>query len=441
MRAPATLLALVVTLAACASQPPPSRPAPVATAVPDSTAWVQQTLARLSLEQKIGQMIVVRVPGDFANINGPEFQQAETLVRDLGVGGLVVGLGSPTEAAVKLNALQSRADVPLLVAADLEWGSAMRLWRPTYLPYTIEGEGGTAFPYAMGVAATGDPAFADTVGRITAREARAVGIHWLLAPVADLSTRADNPIVNIRSFGSDPAQAGAFVAAFVRGAARAGALTAVKHFPGHGETSTDSHLALPRITIDRATLEAREMVPFRDAVAAGASAIMLGHITAPALAGDGAMPATLSPGAIAYVREQLGFDGIIVTDALGMGALRELPGMSDGALAVRAVQAGVDVLLTPRDPQRAVAEILAAVETGRLTVARIDASVRRILAAKAHVGLHEEYAVAPSLVSTIVGAPEHVRAAELIAERSITLVRDPRGVLPLDPRSVHRLAV
>ncbi len=438
MRARVVALVLGLAGAACASAPVAT---PTTAVEADSATWVVATIAGMSLEEKVGQLLVTRVSGDFSNIDSPAFDDAEALVRDLGVGGLVVGLGSPTETAVKLNALQSQADVPLLVAADLEWGAAMRLWRPTYLPYGIEGEGGTAFPFAMGVAATGEPALADTVGRITAKEARAVGIHWLLAPVADLSTRADNPIVNIRSYGSDPAAAGAFVAAFVRGATRGGALTAVKHFPGHGETSTDSHLALPRLTLDHATLEARELAPFRDAVAAGASAIMLGHIAAPGLAGDRDMPASLSPAAVAYLREQFEFDGIIATDALGMGALATLPGMDDGELAVRAVEAGVDVLLTPPDPQRAHAAIVAAVRAGRIAATRIDASVRRILAAKAGVALHQERAVAPTLVNATVAAPAHVRAAEHIAERSMTLVRDPRGVLPLDPRTVRRLTV
>ena len=439
MRARSAWPVPLVLLAACASAPTPVAE-PVA-AVSDSTTWVEATLAGLTLEQKVGQMLVVRTSGDFQNLASAEFRDVETLVRDIGVGGIVLGLGSPTEAAVKLNALQARASLPLLVGADLEWGAAMRLWRPTYLPYAIEGDGGTAFPFAMGVGATGEPALADTIGRITAREARAVGVHWVFAPVADLSTRADNPIVNIRSYGSDPGDAGAFVAAFVRGAARGGVLTAVKHFPGHGETNTDSHLALPRLMLDRAELEARELVPFRDAVAAGAPAIMLGHIAVPGLAGDRELPATLSPAAVAYVREQFEFDGLVVTDALGMGALKALPGMNDGEIAVRAVEAGNDVLLTPPDPHRAHAALVAAVRAGRIAEARIDSSVHRILEAKAHLGLHRERLVAPGLVGSIVGAPEHTRAADVIAERSITLVRDAGGIVPLDPRTVHRIAV
>lgn len=431
------LLALVV--AGCASAPPaPPLPPPTDA---DSAAWVEQAFAQLTLEQKVAQLIITRVSGDFTNIESPEFVRTDSLVSGLGIGGIIVGLGSPTETAVKVNALQSRARLPLIIGADLEWGSAMRLWRPVYLPYTIEGDGGTAFPFAMGVAATGEPALADTVGRITAKEARAVGIHWLLAPVADLNTQADNPIVNIRSFGSDPTDAGAFVAAFVRGATRGGGLTAVKHFPGHGETSTDSHVSLPELTVDHATLMARELAPFRDAIAAGASAVMMGHIAVPALAGEPELPATLSPGAIAVLRDRLGFDGIIVTDAMSMGALNALPGMNDSELAIRAVEAGVDVLLTPPDPERAHAAVVEAVRSGRLPESRIDEAVRRILGAKAHLALHQSRYVEPARVNSVVGSAAHLRAAERIAERSITLARDPQGRIPLDPRNVRRLAV
>lgn len=433
-------LLLAITVAGCASAPP-APPPPAAPDPADPEVWVEETLARLTLEQKVAQLIVTRVSGDFTNIESPEFVHTDSLVSRLGIGGIIVGLGSPTETAVKVNALQSRASLPLLVGADLEWGSAMRLWRPVYLPYAIEGEGGTAFPFAMGVAATGEPELADTIGRITAVEARAVGIHWLFAPVADLNTQAANPIVNIRSFGSDPTSAGAFVAAFVRGATRAGGLTAVKHFPGHGETSTDSHVSLPHLSVDHATLVSRELVPFRDAIAAGTSAVMMGHIAAPALAGEPQLPATLSPGAIAYLRDRLGFEGIIVTDAMSMGALATLPGMSPGELAVRAVEAGVDVLLTPSDPGHAHAAVVDAVRSGRVPESRIDDAVRRILGAKAQLGLHHSRYVEPALVNAVVGSAAHVRAAERIAERSITLARDDEGRIPLDPRRVSRLAV
>jgi len=437
MKGRALLLALAA--AGCASAPP-APAAPVSTGA-DSAAWVEQALAQLTLERKVAQLIVTRISGDFTNIESPEFVRADSLVSGLGIGGIIVGLGSPTETAVKVNALQSRAQLPLIIGADLEWGSAMRLWRPVYLPYTIEGDGGTAFPFAMGVAATGEPALADTVGRITAKEARAVGIHWLFAPVADLNTQADNPIVNIRSFGSDPTDAGAFVAAFVRGATRNGGLTAVKHFPGHGETSTDSHVSLPELTVDHATLMARELAPFRAAIAAGTSAVMMGHIAVPALAGEPELPATLSPGAIAVLRDQLGFDGIIVTDAMSMGALGALPGMNDSELAIRAIEAGVDVLLTPPDPERAHAAVVGAVRSGRLPESRIDDAVRRILGAKARLELHQSRYVEPARVNAVVGSAAHLRAAARIAERSITLARDPQGRVPLDPRTVRRLAV
>jgi beta-N-acetylhexosaminidase len=436
----AALLA-VLLLASCgrvAAPPPPLAPAPLG--LPDE-AWVQGTLARMSLEERVGQMLMAHLGGSFDNMRGHAMQEALRLVTDAHVGGFVVGLGSPLDVAVKLNALQGAARLPLVVAADLEWGAGMRLWRPTYLPYGTEGGGGTALPFNMGIAATGDPLQAELAGRITAVEARAVGIHWIFAPVVDVNTAPNNPIVNIRSYGSDPMDVGLYASSFIRGARGAGVLTSAKHFPGHGDTDVDSHVSLPVLKADSATLWSRELCPFRLAINAGVSSVMLGHIAVPALTGDD-LPATLSPRlATGLLRQQLGFDGIIVTDAMTMGALKDIPGYSPGELAVRAVEAGADVVLNPPDPFLAHRALTAAVRSGRIHYSRVDSSVVRILRAKASVGLHRERRVSIENVTRVVASPEHAIVAADMAGRSLTLARDSASLLPLDPRRIRDIHV
>ncbi|MEX2281842.1 MAG: glycoside hydrolase family 3 N-terminal domain-containing protein [Gemmatimonadota bacterium] len=398
-------------------------------------------MARLTLEEKVGQMLMGRIEGDFDNMDAAQMRTAIAQINGQGIGGFAVGIGTPADFALKLNDLQKRSKLPLWFAADLEWGSGMRLWRPTWLPYGSQGGGGTAFPFNMGVGATGDPAFAEAAGRITGREARAVGVHWVLAPVADVNTAADNPIVNVRSYGSVPTEVGRFVAAFVKGATQSRVLTSAKHFPGHGDTEVDSHVELPVLQVTRARLDSLELVPFKAAIAAGASSIMTGHLAVPALGGNRELPASVAPHTGTLIRGELRFDGLIITDALTMGALRRLPGYSPAELAVRAVEAGTDVVLSPPDIAQAHSGIVAAVQSGRLTTEQIDRSVRRILGAKAWLGLHQSRIVAADSVNHIVAAPEHERIAAEMAVRSITLARDSARVLPLDPRTVRRVTL
>ncbi len=437
-------------LAGCASTPSPAPtlpPPPPTVEVPqpavarEPLGWVDSLLSTLTPEEKIGQLLMGRIDGDFDNVDAPQMRTILQQIAELGVGGFAVGIGTPADFALKLNYLQAHSKLPLWFAADLEWGSAMRLWRPTWLPYGSQGGGGTAFPFNMGVAATGDPMFAELAGRITGWEARAVGLHWVLAPVADVNTAPDNPIVNVRSYGSDPHLVARFVSAFVRGVQSTGALTAAKHFPGHGDTRIDSHIELPVLQVSRERLDSLELVPFRAARDAGVSAIMTGHLAVPALTGSASVPVSVAPQIANVLRHDLGFTGLIITDALTMGALRQLPGYSPGELAVRAVEAGTDVVLSPPDLAQARTAILAALNSGRLTQARIDESVKRILTAKQGLGLDRQRQVDVSSVNAVVAAPAHERLAAEIAERSITLARDERGVVPLDPRRVSTLYV
>ena len=438
VRCGAGLLSAALLSACAAPQPPVVRTsAPV-----DSATWVNASFAAMSLEQKVGQMLMGRLEGGFENVNGPEMRRIEKMVRKYEIGGFAIGIGGPADVALKANALQRFSPLPLLIAADLEWGSGMRLWRPTFLPYGMEGGGGTGFPFNMGIGATGDPAWADTAGRITGAEARAVGINWVFAPVLDVNTDPANPIVNVRAYGSDPDDVARFGSAFIRGAHRSRVLTSAKHFPGHGDTHLDSHVDLPVLGISKARLDSLELAPFRAGMDAGVSSVMLGHLAIPAVIGDSITPASISARiGVDIVRGQMKFGSIVVTDAMTMGALRNVPGFTPGEIAVRAVEAGSDVVLGPPSIEQAHVAIVAAVKSGRISEARIDSSVARILGAKAWLGIHRERFVDIGRVNDVVASPEHEAAAALIAEKSITLARDSAALLPLDPRKTRKLAL
>lgn len=390
--------------------------------------WVEKTLRRMSLEEKFGQLVMVYVFGEFTSTESPVYQDLVRQVERNHVGGLMLGarrtpLGIERSqvypSAVLLNQLQRRAKIPLLVAADFETGTAMRL------------DEGTSLPHLMAVAATGKTEDAYAVGQITALESRAAGVHWVFAPDADVNSNPDNPIINIRSFGEDPRRVAELVAAFIRGAEENGVLATAKHFPGHGDTSVDSHLALAVVTADRARFEANELVPFRAAIAAGVSTMMTGHLAAPALESNSELPATLSPSIITGVlRKKLGFDGLVVTDALDMCGVTAV--CSSEEVAVRAVVAGADVLLEPPYPEAALAALRQAVADGRLPMARVDEAVRRILRAKAKVGLEKNRLVDVDRLNERFARPEFARRAQDIADRGVTLVRDDAHLLPLD---------
>jgi beta-N-acetylhexosaminidase len=288
----------------------------------------------------------------------------------------------------------------------------------------------------MGVAAAGDPRAAYEQGRVTALEARAVGVNWLFGPVADLNNNPDNPVISVRSFGEDPRRVSEFVAAAVRGERDGGALSTAKHFPGHGDTAVDSHIGLPVTGADRARLNSQELVPFRAAVSAGVDALMTAHIALPKVTGDD-LPATLSPKVTTdMLRRGLRFDGLVVTDSLGMGAITK--GFPGGEAAVRAIRAGADVALAPPDPKGAIDALEEAVRRGEISEARIDESVRRILRAKYRLGLHERRTVDPEAVGRIVERQDAVAAALRVAENSITLLRNRGDVLPLDAARAAR---
>lgn len=389
-------------------------------------AWVKKTLKELTLREKVAQLIKVRVMGRFLNRQSEEFRNLEREVRANGVGGVVLFAGSIYESAVLLNRLQSMSKLPLLVSADFERGAAFRIADTT------------SFPWTMAIGATGSEEFARREGAVTAREARALGVHWLFAPVMDVNNNPDNPVINIRSFGEDPELVARLGAAFIRGARENGALTTAKHFPGHGDTATDSHIGLAVVPSDAARLDAVELVPFRSAVKAGVDSIMTAHVAVPQLTGEADTPATLSAGILTgLLRESLDFRGLIVTDALEMGGITTR--VWAGQAAVRALSAGADMLLLPPDAGVALDEVVRAVGRGELTEARIDRSVERVLEAKARLGLHRQRIANLARIADVVAAPDSLELARAIAERSVTLVKDTGRLLPLHPLHPPRI--
>ena len=394
----------------------------------DPGKWVESTLQQMSVEEKVGQLLFTTYHGSFTAKDAAAYAQMMHDVEDLHVGGFInVTQGSPLgflksqayPTAVLNNQLQAKSKVPLLIGADFERGVAMRL------------DEGTSFPTAMAVAAAGNPKDAYTMGKVTALEARAAGIQWIYAPDADINSNPGNPIINTRSFGENPEKVSEFVTEFIRGVQETGGLATAKHFPGHGDTTADSHIDLPVVTADRARLEKLELVPFRAAIAAGVGSIMTGHLNVPALEPDPNTPATLSSRVLTdLLRKQLGFQGLVVTDAMDMGGItvRYAPGDA----AMRAFLAGADALLMPPVPDAAYEALLAAVQSGQISQQRLDESVRRILAAKARLGLQKNRLVDVAALNTNFGTVAWQAESQEISDRGITLLRDTPHRLPLD---------
>jgi beta-N-acetylhexosaminidase len=395
------------------------------------SARVQHLLDSLSLRDKIAQLVMPWILGGYEPVDGAEMKQALMWVDSLKVGGIIMSIGSPTEVAAKLNALQRAAPLPLLVASDLEGGTTLRF------------TGGTPFPTQMGIGAGGREDDAYQMGRITALEGRAVGVHLAFAPVADVNSNPNNPIINTRSFGGDPKMVARFVTATIRGIRENGMFATAKHFPGHGDTEVDSHLSLPTITAGWSRFDTLELVPFRAAVSAGVDAVMSAHIALPALDPGQQRPGTLAPPILTGIlRDSLHFTGLIATDALNMGAIVKEVGPDEAP--VLAFLAGSDLLLMPADAGRAIDAMVRAVESGRITRERVDQSVRKILVMKEQLGLFEQREVDLNAVSSVVGRAEFRKIGMDATQRSITLLKDSLGLvdqLRATPQSVTVLAM
>jgi len=395
----------------------------------DGEKWAEKTVKKLSLEEKVGQLFMIWVRAEFLNVESPDYLQLRDNIRKYHVGSLAMTVraegpflyrNQPYEAAVLLNRLQQDSKLPLLIAADFERGVSMRLY------------GATVFPHAMAFGAAGKTDYAEAFGRITAQEARAIGVQWNFFPVADVNSNPANPIINTRSFGEDPQQVGDLVAAYIRGARGNGMLTTAKHFPGHGDTATDSHLSVAQVTGNMARLQSVELPPFRKAIEAGVDAVMVAHVTVPALEPDPNKVGTTSPAIVNdLLKNQLGFKGLVVTDALDMAGLTRLYAANIGRAAVDAFKAGNDVLIIPPDLDAAYRAVLDATRSGEIPPAQLDASVLKILKAKASLDLHKARLVNVEALSALVGKPENLALGQQVSDDAVTLVRDNGKLLPL----------
>src|SRR5690349_2026297 len=409
----------------------------------EALKWAEKQLKQMSLEEKVGQLISVGINATYLNQESKAFKALRHQVVDNHVGGIILFRGPVYESVVLCNRMQQLAKQPLLISADLEAGAGMRF------------DDTVNFPWNMAIGATGDPAYARRAGKLTGREARALGVQQIYAPVSDVNNNAANPVINVRSYGEDPAQVAKFVAAFVEGAQSAGVIATAKHFPGHGDTAVDSHRGLPEIDVTRERLNSVELVPFRAAVKAGVGAVMDGHIALPRIDSTvitplprerklkaidtdegseivvekGTMPTTLSPVVNKILRDDLGFDGLIVTDAMSMSGLTLY--FTQEEASVRALEAGADQLLKPADPDAAFRGVVSAVKSGRLTEQRIEQSARKILAAKYDLGLTQQRITPIDEIDREVSGAQVDELADEIADHAITLVRNEGNMVPL----------
>jgi beta-N-acetylhexosaminidase len=398
--------------------------------------WAEKTLRSLTVEEKIGQVFMIWCRASFLNLEAPEYLQWLEAMQKYHVGSFAMSVHvdgpfllrtEPYEAAELLNRLQKQSKLPLLFAADFERGVTTRL------------TGTTNFPHAMAFGADGKVEDAENFGRITAQESRAVGVHWNFFPDADVNSNPANPIINTRSFGEDPQQVGDLVTAYIKGAREGGMLTTVKHFPGHGDTATDSHLGVASVNGDRAHLDSIELPPFRQAIAAGVDSVMVAHVTVPALDADPNHVATISTAVVSDLLEkQMGFNGLIVTDALDMAGLTHLFASDIGRAAVEAFKAGNDMLIIPADLGASYESMLKAVHSGEISQQRLNHSVLKILKIKGRLGLNTARMVDLSTIANTVGKPENIAFGQQVADSAITLVRDNGKMLPMKSKGTAK---
>jgi beta-glucosidase-like glycosyl hydrolase len=446
---------LIVTVAAAAGGRLAGQAKPVAKAGPEQSkldrqsaekrqkeaeAWVQRTFKKMTLDEKVGQLIETSINAAYMSADSDEYQRVLHLVRDLKVGAVHVfgsgetmpqvllnpvwgaasagRKGDPFAAAVILNKMQAESAIPLLTTADFEGGAAYIL------------NGATRLPRAMAIGATRDPQLAFKAGVVAATEARAVGVNIDFYPVVDVNNNPRNPIINIRAFGEEPSLVTEMALSYIRGIQSTGAFATVKHFPGHGDTNVDTHLGLAVINHPRERLDKVELAPFKAAIDAGVDAVMSTHIILPALDPTPGVPATLSrPILTGLLRNELKFNGLIFTDSMTMDAISK--GWKPDQAAAQAVRAGVDFVLHSPDDDLAFKGIKAAIQAGEIPMAQIDASVERILRAKAKLGLHLNKMVDVAAIAEKFGGRAHAKVAQEINDRALTLIKDERNVLPL----------
>ncbi len=402
--------------------------------------WADKQLKKMTLDERIGQLVHVGINARFLNQESNEYQELKRQVVENKIGGIIVFVGGVYETVHLINRMQESAKIPLLISADFETGVGMRF------------EDTVNFPWNMAIAATGNPEFARREGVIAARESRALGVQWAFAPDVDVNNNADNPVINVRSYGENPQDVARFAVAFAEGLQSGNVLATAKHFPGHGDTNVDSHRGLPVIDFSRSRLEQIELVPFKSVLDAGIGSVMVAHISLPqidntkieplkksikasyteteVISQGTTMPATLSPKVITKIlRDELKFDGLIVTDAMDMSGLTIY--FNQDEAAVRAFSAGADVLLKPASADLAIKGLKAAVESGRISEQRLNESVRKQLAWKYELGLEKQKITPIDAVDTAVSSRQTRQLSEEIADGAMTLVKNENKNLPL----------
>ena len=423
-----SLAALWIVTGACATGGSSTTTTSSLAGMRSGTAWADSIIAAMPIRDRVAQLVWPFVLGDYVPEGSTEWARIRQLVTEQHVGGFIVSVGSPIDIAAKMNALQELSQLPLLVSADLETGVGFRARGGYFLPNAIDLGGATSFPWQMALGAVRDTSLAYGMAKVTALEARALGIHVAFGPVLDVNNNPANPVIGARSYSEDPALTARLGASFVRGLQENGVLATGKHFPGHGDTETNSHLALAMVNASRSRLDSVELVPFREAVKAGVGAIMTFHGFLPALDSSG-VPATLSPLVMSdLLRKDMHFDGLLITDAMDMAGVIDRFGAVEAAK--RAIAAGNDILLMPADVPGAIDAVVAGIAEGRYTEQRLNASVRRILLLKDRLGLRRQKSVPLDRVRAVVGDSSHVALAQTIADRAVVLGRDSASLVP-----------
>ncbi|MDR8390509.1 serine hydrolase [Aliifodinibius sp. S!AR15-10] len=395
------------------------KPVPPSALVLSGETTVEGVLNQMSLREKIGQLFVTYANGYFFNEDSEAFQDLEEKVQKYHVGGIIFSSGNVYGQAVLHNKLQAMSKLPLWVTQDMEFGAAMRVSRTTYLSP------------AMGIAATQNPEYAYWAGKITAREAKALGVHQIFAPVLDVNNNPDNPVINVRSFSGDPKTVSTFGNAFINGVQSEGVVSTAKHFPGHGDTDVDSHLSLPVINHGYMRLDTLELVPFKAAIDGGIASIMSAHIAFPKISSNGT-PGTLNEQILNRILlDSLNFNGLVVTDGLEMRGISSR--YSPGETVVKALKAGADLMLLSPDEITAINEIVQAVHMGNISEERIDRSVRKLLAWKKQHGLFEDRMVDLDQLDKKINTRQHQLIADEIARKSLTVVKNEGDILPIRP--------
>jgi len=389
---------------------------------------VEEILNSMSTREKIGQMVLVIARGQFQSNDSAQITQLEEMIKEFGVGGIMFSSGDVYGQAVLTNRLQTISRLPLWITQDMEFGAAMRI------------SGTTRFTPAMGIAATGNTQFDYLKGKITALESKAIGVNQIYAPVLDVNNNPNNPVINTRSYSEDPQIVGLFADAFIRGVQEHGVMATGKHFPGHGDTNIDSHLALPTIIHGYDRLDTLELVPFKSAIRSGIGSMMSAHIAFPKLGSEPDRPGTLDPKILTEIlRDSLQFDGLIVTDALEMNGIRLH--YAPGEVAVMAINAGADMLLTPVDIIATIDEAEKAVKDGRIPIERIDDAVRRILKAKIKYGLFDSKPVDIENLSAVINTKEYQIISDEIARSSITLLKNNKEIVPIQTSKFPKITL